>query len=124
MTKQATPNETTIPADLIAALNASAIGRQHNPYQSTEDAWLDHLNYLRSMAFSPEHGEALVAREKDLRALGEEYYAQGYRVQRLERREIWRGFTVPEEALEIELEHAGYRAGCECHRLVYVIKIS
>jgi hypothetical protein len=96
---------------------------------------LDHLNMLYHTMISHDpmtdqkddtEAKKLVAEEKRLAALGETYFAEGYRVRYTERFTVgipyWH--RVPDEAILFRRVPAGYLATCEQQRIEYLIKRS
>lgn len=94
---------------------------------------LDHLNMLYDSMISYDpvtgqsdntHAKKLVKEEKRLAELGEQYFAEGYRVKHTERFTRFTPYDhrIPDDALIFRRIPAGYVATNEQERIEYLIK--
>jgi len=110
------------PDDLIEALETREAGLA-GPLMTANQAWDQHLDQEVEAATSLGHVPGtVIARENRLRAAGNIYFEQGYRLHRTARQVRGLGFTIPDDAIEYRLESAGHIATTEAVRLVYVTR--
>ena len=110
-----------IPINLIPAL-LTRKQCQGNIYLSAEEATKMHLDLVAEACYTPDDINKAIEEERHLLELGNQYFAQGYRLHQSSRHIYGTSYTVPPNAICYDIYDAGYIAMSPAFRVYYVTK--